>query len=137
MSIANVFTGIMMGGQLFSGFAANEAARSEARALEKEAALARKEGLEEADRLDKEHKRFLAYQSLMYMKGGVTLKGSPLFVLKETREEAKKQVNAQRNRANALYGLGRDRASRVRNEGRAALIGGMFNAAGTGSMFFS
>ncbi len=127
---------IAIGSYIFGGFAADRAASSEARALKREAALARREALEEADRLEKEHQKFLAYQSVMFLKGGVTLEGSPLLVLEETRQEKDKQVRAQRNRAEALYGLGRGRAARVKAGGRASLIGGFLDAAQVGALMF-
>ncbi len=96
---------IAMGSSIFGGFMASRAASDEARALKREAALARQEALEEADRLKKEHEHFIALQSVMFLKGGVTLAGSPLLVLEETRQEKDRQVRAQRNRAGALYNL--------------------------------
>ncbi len=141
MSVMQVLTiasiGMTVGGQIFGGMSDNRAARDEARALEREAALARQEELAEADRLEKEHTRFLAKQSLMFLKGGVTLSGSPLFVLEETREEKDKQIEAQINRANARYGLGRTRANIVRSSGRASLIGGLFGGIGSGTTMFA
>ncbi len=140
MSIAAVLTGISIattiGGHIFGGISADKAAREESRALKDEAALARQEDLEEAARLDKEHRKFLALQSVMFLKGGVTLAGSPLLVLEETREEKERQVEAQKSRAEARYNLGRARADIVSNAGRARLIGGFMGAIGSGTSMF-
>ncbi len=118
-------------GSIAGGMAAQRAAEDEADALAEQAALSRQEALEEAERLDKEHTRFLARQSLMFLKGGVTLSGSPLLVLTETREEREKQVQAQIDRANAIYKYGMKSAARTKAQGRSALIGGILGAATT------
>ncbi len=123
-------------GSIYSGISASMSAQDEAKDLKRQAALERQEGLEEAARLEKEHRKFLAKQSLMYLKGGVTLEGSPLLVLKETRDEKDKQVTAQERRAEALYRLGRGKAQRVSRGGRAGLIGGFMDAATTGAILF-
>ncbi len=132
---ASIFTTVA--GHIFGGIAADRAASDEARALKREAALARQEELEEAERLDKEHRKFLARQSVMFLKGGVTLSGSPLFVLEETREEKKRQVEAQKSRAEAKYNLGRKRADIVSSAGRARLIGGFLGAVTSGTTMFA
>ncbi len=134
LTIASIATTI--GGHIFGGISASKAADAEADALEREAALARQEALEEADRLEKEHRKFLSRQSIMFLKGGVTLSGSPLLVLEETREEKKKQVEAQKKRAGALFQLGLDKAKRVSAEGRARLVGGLFDATSSGTSLF-
>ncbi len=134
LMIASIATTV--GGHIFSGIAGNIAAQDEAKDLKRQAALERQEGLEEAARLEKEHRKFLAKQSLMYLKGGVTLAGSPLLVLEETREEKNKQVAAQKRRAEALYRLGRGKAKRVSNAGRAGLIGGFMDATSSGTSMF-
>lgn len=122
-----------VGGQIFGGISAGKAAKDEAHALEREAALRREEEIEEAARLEKEHKRFLSRQSVMFLKGGVTLSGSPLLVLEETREEKEKQVEAQKKRAEAVFQLGMTKAGRVAATGRAKLIGGLFSAVSSGT----
>ncbi len=141
MGLTQVLTGVgiatSIGGRIFGGLAADKAAKDEAHAIEREAFLARQETLEEAKRLDEEHQRFLARQSVMFLKGGVTLSGSPLLVLELTREEKDKQIRALKNRADALYNLGRRRASRVSSAGRAKLIGGFLGAATSGTGMFA
>ncbi len=52
----------------------------------------------------------------MFIKGGVTLSGSPLLVLEETREEREKRVQAQIDRANAPYSFGMSAADRVKSQ---------------------
>ncbi len=111
-----------IGGHIFGGISASQAA-------EEEADLIRQESLIEANRLEREHRKFLAKQSVMFLKGGVTLSGSPLFVLEETREEKKTQVDAE-------IRSGRARANIVSNAGRARMIGGFAGAVGSGTSMF-
>ncbi len=125
-------------GSIAGGIAAQRAAEDEADALAAQAAMLRQEALEEAERIDKEHTRFLARQSLMFLKGGVSLSGSPLLVLEETREEREKRVQAQIDRANALYTYGMSAAARAKSQGRSALIGGVLGAAtSTATMYMA
>ncbi len=141
MSMAGAMIGLMAVnavGQIWGGISAQRAAEDEADALAEQAALQRQEALEEAERLDKEHTRFLARQSLMFIKGGVTLAGSPFLVLEETREERDKRVQAQIDRANALYRSGMSASRRASRQGRDALIGGVIGAAtSTASMYMA
>ncbi len=126
MSVTQVLMGLSIatsvGGHIFGGISAS-------RAAEEEADLVRQESLAEAERLEKEHRKFLAKQSVMFLKGGVTLSGSPLFVLEETREEKKRQVDAELR-------SGRARANIVSNAGRARMIGGFAGAVGSGTTMF-
>ncbi len=141
MSMAGAMIGLMAInaiGSITGGIAAQRAANAEADALAEQAAISRQEALEEAERIDKEHTRFLARQSLLYIKGGVSLSGSPLLVLEETREERRKRVQAQIDKANAGYKFGMKAAERTKAQGRAALTGGIIGAAtSTTSMYLA
>lgn len=121
-----------VGGKLFAGFAARRAAEAEASDIRGQAALEREENLEEAKRLKREGQRFLAKQSLMFVKGGVSLEGSPLLVLEETREETEKQFRAGIKQAEARFGFGRKKAARVSAFGRTKFLSGLFGAAASG-----
>ncbi len=114
-------------GTLYSGFSAKQAAEQEAADIEFQAQLQKQEADEEAARLDKKNKKFLQRQSLMFGKGGVTLQGSPLLVLKETRDESKKESAAARRRGSAQLQFGLARAQRTRAGGRNAFIGSIFS----------
>jgi len=118
-------------GTVFSGISANKAAQEEADDIEFQAQLQREESQEEADRLDKKNKKFLAMQSLRFLKGGVTLADSPLIILQETREESAKESGAVRKRGKALFSFGIRKAARTRASGRSAFIGSLFSGLGT------
>ncbi len=123
-------------GTLYSGFQKMKAADEEADDLREQARIQQEEANEEAARLDKKNRKFLAHQSLMYVKSGVTLAGSPLDILKETRDESAKESASVRKRGKAQFQLGLKKADRLASAGRGAFIGGLFgglSTAGTGA----
>ncbi len=122
-------TALAVGGQLFSGVTSFLAGEAEAKAIEVQAEIAREESEEEARRLGKQFDRLIATQNVMFLKSGVTLSGSPLLILEETREEKEEQVEAQIRRGEAQFQLGLGEASRVSAFGRSSLIGSIFGAA--------
>ncbi len=121
-----------VGGQIFGGLSGRSQGESEAQDIEGQAALERSENLEEARRKRVEDRKFLAKQSVMFVKGGVSLEGSPMLVLEETEFEKEKQFAAGKNQANARFQFGMNKAQRVREQGRAKLTGGLFGGAGSG-----
>lgn len=60
---------------------------------------------------------------MAFLKSGVTLEGSPLLVLEETRREGAEEVAA-------IRAGGESRAKTLRAQGRSALIGGFLSGAG-------
>ena len=125
-----------VGGQLFSGFSGSTAAGSEADSIEAQAELERSEILEEARRQKVQNRKFLARQSVMFVKGGVSLEGSPMLVLEETAEESEKQFAAGKRQAEARFKFGMGKAERVRAQGRGKLLGGILGGAGSGVSMF-
>ncbi len=119
-------------GTVFKGISANRAAQEEADELRFQAQIEKEEAEVEADRLKTKHRKFLAKQSLMFVKGGVTLAGSPLGVLEETATEAAKEVSAVQRVGTARFEFGQRKAARVEATGRSAFIGSLFGAASTG-----
>ncbi len=119
-------------GTVFGGISANAAAQEEADSIREQAQIQQEEAGIEADRLKTKHRKFLAKQSLMFVKGGVTLANSPLLVLHETETEAAKEVAAVERVGQAKFDFGQRKAARVEKGGRGALIGSLFGAAGTG-----
>ncbi len=120
-------------GSIYQGYSESKAADEEAEDLRIQAQIQRDEADTEAKRLDVKNKKFLQRQSLMFLKGGVSLAGSPMLVLQETRTESAKESAAVRKRGAALYDLGMSKADRVASAGRASFIGGIFNAFGSGT----
>ncbi len=121
-----------VGGQIFGGMSGRSAGESEASDIEGQAALERSENLEEARRLREKDRKFLARQSVMFVKGGVSLEGSPMLVLEETEYEKERQFAHGKHAANAKFQFGMNKAERVREQGRAKMTGGLFGGVGSG-----
>jgi len=142
-------TGALIGGSLLGaganiigGAAADEAARQQSSIILQQGALAREESEEEARRLEIEARKFRARQNVLFGKSGVTLEGSPLLVLEETRREGARQATAVRRQGVARANLAVAESQRVRNQGRARLLTGflgggasLFNTLGQFSSF--
>ena len=85
----------------------------------------------DAQRFSEQAADFKARQKLAYLKSGVQLSGSPLDVLDETARVANENLSAIRARGKS-EAFGMERAGLdVAQKGRAALIGGGFNAVKT------
>lgn len=97
--------------QLYGGVEANKQARKQAKIIEREAE-------EKAEAHAKNVSRFEASQKVGFLKSGVTLEGSPMLVLEDTRREGAKEVEAIRR-------TGRAQAESLRDQGRVALIQGI------------
>ena len=123
---------INVASQVFSGVAAKEEAVEEAERITDQGDLARAENEAEAERVEKERSKFIARQKLAYLKGGVTLEGSPLIILEESEEEAEKEVQAIKARGIAQQSLAHQKAASTESSGSARLFGSLGSAISTG-----
>ncbi len=114
-----------------SGVSSFVASRKEADAQREQADISRVEAEREANRIEKVRKAELARSSMRFVKGGVSLAGSPLFLLETQAELDKKEVAAQRQRGASIQRLGFKKSAITESRGRAALIGGLGQAAGS------
>lgn len=117
------------GGQIYSGYQANQSAKREASAMEAEGELAQQEADAEAAAHASDVRKFARTQSLSFLKNGVTLEGSPLLVLDETLTQGQNEVDSITKSGNAQRNLYNQRAANTRREGRAQLIGGIIGGA--------
>lgn len=122
---------ISAGTAIAGGLSKRAAANKEAQALEGQANLAQQEAESDARIHATQVRKFAANQKSAYLKNGVTLDGSPLLVLEDTRQVGQEEVNSMMRSGAAKAQLLRDRAQIQRNEGRASLIGGFGDAAST------
>ena len=113
-------TALQVIGQIAGGVMATLAADKESAIIEEQALLSEQESIEEADRLKIEGAKFKAKQSVAFTKSGVSIKGSPLLVLEETRRGIDLEVSAELRRGQAIKRLGFQQAEQVRASGRAA-----------------
>ena len=109
-------------GTLFSGFSSFMANRSESRLLERQAELALQESRVEAERHARNVRRFQATQSTRFAKSGVTLEGSPVLVLEETRRLGQQEVDAIMRQGEAQSSLIREQAGQRKRTGRNSFI---------------
>ncbi len=113
-AVALGFTALSATGNLLAANEQQEAAEQQARITEAESA--------EAARVRRiELKKFEAVQRGRFLSSGVTIEGSPLLVLEETRREGEKEVRAIRR-------FGAARAETFRQTGRAAALRGITGA---------
>ncbi len=111
-----------------SGVASFRASRDEADAQREQADISRAESEREAIRIEKERKSQRARSAMRFVKGGVTLEGSPLFLLETQEELDRKEVEAERQRGASIQRLGFKKAAITEGRGRAALVGGVGQA---------
>lgn len=126
-----------MGASVYSGYQQNKAAKAEAAALNDQANLAQAEASRSADIAQQENDRLRRSQKLAFIKSGVSLEGSPLLLLEQTRQFGKEQVQSILSRGQAQAGVLSTQASQAKNQGRAALVGGIGSAAQAGLNTFA
>jgi len=123
LNFASIFTGLSGVAQVFSGIQANKAAQSQARAQENQSQITLNESIVEAKRIDRENRIFKKRQKLAFLKNGITLEGSPLLVLEETRKLGKEEVASILRSGRAKSQFLFSEAKTIRRQGRAQLIG--------------
>lgn len=113
--------GSFIQGQKAAGAAESAAAQQAANAQQEAEATARREARENIA-LEKR-------QKLAFLKSGVSLEGSPLLLLQETREQGEENVEAilrsGQTQQQAIIGSGVTTAGQARASGRQALLGGL------------
>jgi len=125
LETAVILKGISTAASIVSGIQQfSQANKQSKRAQEEAEARAREEARANIE--------FEGRQKLAFLKSGVSLEGSPLLVLADTRERG--QQNIQN-----IIDSGEARASAIRGAGRNALFGGFAQGLGTaaGADFFS
>ena len=117
--------------QLMSGFEANRQERIEAKAIRKQGARALEEAREDARRQRIEGRKFGARQKLAFLKSGVSLEGSPLLALAETKKEISTRSDRIESAGGSRFQFARTKAKLGRARGRSAMIGSSAQAAGS------
>lgn len=123
---------LKIAGGVVQGLDARDAFKSEASAVEAQGRTQAEELRDQAEIMGVEGEKFKARQKMLFVKGGVSLEGSPLLILEETKRETAKQVLALNDRAAMVEAFTTDQARRLRRQGRGALlssIGSSFGAA--------
>jgi hypothetical protein len=111
-------------------------AQAEARGAESARVAEREARLTQEDAIATERR-----QKLAYMASGVTLEGSPLLVMEETRRKGQENVDeilrAGQASSAAALAEGRLQADAAKSAGRQSFISGLTGAAGTGFNAYS
>jgi hypothetical protein len=123
-------------GSIQAGRAQQDALEKQAEQQREQARLAAIEAEEEAVRREEERDRFLATQRVAFAANGIRVTpgaGSVLAVLDDTTEQFNREIAAVRRRGRAETEFGFREANISENKGRAALLSGFTEAAGTGA----
>ncbi len=151
INFEKVFQAASATASVLSGISAYTAAGAEGDNLEREADfqreqgdIARSEANREADRIKRLRKAELSKSAMRFISGGVSLQGSPLFLLLTQDELDEREVEAIQSSGEAKQQLAYNRAEVTdtkaditRNKGRGALIGGLGQGIGTASQLFT
>ena len=145
VSLALIGTLISAGGSIIGGIQARGVAEQQAsdtRAEAQRQAGLRQEEREQQARLEaRENIQLEKRQKLAFLKGGVSLAGSPLLLLAETRRVGGENIEAilktGRTEATSLLTQGAFQARGLKATGRQALIGGLTKGISTGLTGFS
>ena len=120
------------GASLYSGFAANSAARQEAALERQQGDIAASEAQVNAKNEAFNQTQAVQNQRVAFLANGVTLEGSPSMVLEQSKEYGQSQVDAILRQGAAKKALAYSEATITQNKGRAALIGGILQAGSKG-----
>lgn len=119
------------GASIYGGVAANSAAGQEAKLQKEQGMLQQQNALQNAQIHADEVRKFAAKQKLQFIANGVDFSGSAILTSQDTLDKGQKEVDAMTSQGNAYANLAYKEAGITQAKGRAALIGGFGNAAGT------
>ncbi len=145
-ALSTALTGVKVASTLIGGIASYSAGKKQQAVYNQEADATAREGQilkDEAELAAKQKAResgkFQSEQAHAYASSGITLEGSPLMVLEETRSLAQQEVDALRQRGESQKQIATMRAAGLRASGAAAalsgrnaMFGSVLTAGGTG-----
>ena len=113
------------------GINAQSAANANAKLQEQQGGIALDEAKTNATNTAYNLNQQIGAQRLAYLANGVSLEGSPAIVQDQATKYGQTQVDAILKQGAAQYDLAQANAAVTKNQGRAALIAGFGQAAGT------
>jgi len=132
--------GAVVGGIQARGAAEQQASDTRAEAT-RQANLRQQEREQQARAEARENIALEKRQKLSFLKSGVSLEGSPLLLLAETRRKGTENVAAilktGQTEATSLLRAGTFQSNQLKSRGRQALIGGLTKGVGTAAGGFS
>ena len=114
------------------GVSANKSAKAQSSLMEQQGQLQYEDALREAAGILDDGRRFQQKQMMEYISSGVEIQGTPLLVSSETMRMAEKEAEYTEKHGTAQRSLSQDNAKITRSEGKAALIGSIGSAIGSG-----
>lgn len=124
-------TVLSAGGSIYGGMQASQSAKEEAALQRQQGDLAAAEASRNATDEAYNQTQNVTRQKMAFLANGVTLEGSPLEVLAETKNQGQRSVNAILQQGAAQKNLSYQSAQVTQNKGRAALISGVLQAGST------
>lgn len=134
MALLVVGTAVAAGGQIYSGYSANQAAKHAAGQQEEQARIALAEANRAADQRTVEQRKFLAEQRMAYVASGVSLEGTPGIVGADTMDQFQQEINAMRRSGAANFRFGMDSARSTKANGRSQMVAGLLGGTSTALM---
>ncbi len=113
---------------MLSGQEEQAAAKSEADALSRQASLAYEQSLQDAAQKERQGRAIKEEQALRMASNGITLAGSPLGVLEETRALNQQEADAIKRRGEEVSALYEAEGLQMLRKGSAAAFGGFANS---------
>lgn len=120
---------VSVGSSIAGGISAQSAANQNAKIQEQQGGVALAEAKANATNEAYNQNQFLGKQRLAFLANGVSLEGSPALVQAQTQKYGQQQVQSILNEGQAKYNLAQENAQVIKNQGRAALIAGLGQAA--------
>ena len=120
-----------------SGVMQNQAAQKQAKLITQQGEIQKQEALRAANQTRENARKFQERQILAFGKNGVMIQGSPLLLLNETMTKGNEEAAAIEARGYALQELAQGNAEVTKDQGKAALVGSVGQAASYGMMSYS
>lgn len=118
-------TAVSVGTSVYGGIQSNKAAKEEAAMQAQQGELAYQEAQVSATNEAFNQTQSVQRQKLAFLSSGVSLEGSPLMVLDQSRQYGQSQVDAILRQGSAQKSLADQEAKITKNKGRAALVSGI------------
>lgn len=115
---------VSMGSKIYTGFQQKKALRKEGALIAEQGEITYVEALRDANIIRHQGEVFAQKQSLQYIGSGVTLGGSALITLKQTRLYAESEAAAVERRGIAVRDLGYKKQDIMESEGNASVLSG-------------
>ncbi len=130
-SLSSVGGLISAAGSIYTGITSFTASKEVAADLRFEGNVLSREAERTSNIILLEGRKFAAGQSIQYLGSGVQLAGSALITIAQTVKFSEAEAGAVTARGIATEKLMRRKAGRIEAEGRAALVGGILEGAGS------